>query len=599
MKWSLKWDLGNKIAMFAILPIMAMSIVAIKISVEKFSQIQKIDNFIDNIQSIKFSFSLIRELQKERSKTYSFLIGGNRYVPWVLNKQREITNLKLDDYLSKISTLKYSNSNLEKSIQKTQKINEQIETLRNRIDLTSFEAKTARVLFKELIEQITELIRSLSTEAPTSEIRNQLDAYLALLYAIDSAQLESDNLEIASDYNSNYLINIQNFNELSDREYNNLKDFNNLAQPKIKQKYFVFSTSTFNKILLELRERNSDSSLMYLDKNKEIWLDISNLRINSLQNLQEDQLLAIINLAISESNRAKIDFGINIFLSTITIGLSFYLFLFVNQKLIIPLKEINKAIAELSRGNFSPNIKKLSKNELGEVITEFNNLARIVQLFTQEITNSNKALRSDNYKIVNDRQYFQGVWQESLESIDATVQKFAILDRQFKKNIRKQHTAEQLTENILQNLALPEILDLTTASIFECLNCSLCEIFLLQLDAQHLIRKSAAGFLPASQEILLPDLIDLANGDKCNFISPLYDSYTQAIAATIGTEEAYFGFLIVHERLGDNLDKDDLPWLRTIANIVANGIFSKIPNLNNQKLHLKSRKNSFSFDKER
>src|SRR4030067_1335907 len=254
-----------------------------------------------------------------------------------------------------------------------------------------------------------------------------------------SARIEIKTYEIINSISGNIYDNKSNYKynelELEIELYNN--SFNNYKLLIVN--FFPEETIFVEKIensgeklireshnLIKLREQYVDES--EIKKKYEIYEDLekelSDVIDAALAHKENEYIVrnSLVENSIANAQTIIIALGINSFFASIILGV------LISSQILRPINRINDAISEVSRGKLDTKIKIESDDEIGELSSSFNKMARDLILKRESLIQSEVKFRtlyessSDAVMLLDEKGFF--------DCNEATLRIFGFLDKE-------------------------------------------------------------------------------------------------------------------------------------------------------------------------
>ncbi len=569
-----KLKIGTKLTLLIIPPIIFSLFMMGRDSLRELRIAREAEQFNLSVELIGDTEQLVNELQIERRLSASFLRSKQRQLSPELLRQRKITDREMATFFQRIKRTDYYTTNVRREIGNNYQIVRQLGSLRDRVNLTSVEADTVEFLFNRLLTNPSAIVQAIKYDAPTTELANQIEAYLFLTTAIDIAQLERENLAIFVDRkpdSDNFSeVRVKLLADLAIQEELALRGFSANMSSEISNEYKNFLVSSANQKIQEFRNYTTFTDRLLRDPSQgKDWLSAAEQRIEELRTLAKERDKSIRTLARNASTAALRHFWHNLLFSVGTIFLCSILIAILRRTITQPLTEVTKAAQSLSQGEIPENVTYQGTDELGEVADSFRSLQNTLQTFSQEIEEPNRALQRGDRQVRGNAHLFTGIWRYLVEEINHALDLFALLNEKLSQKVDKQATVSYLGALALEKVSAEELGDRIVEEVIRSLNCNRCEIYLFsdredELTCQNSNERDNKGIK------LSPQKIQFCHKEQKEIIKPLTSAYQSAIAIIIPSPMQVLGLIVVQDVRPLFFDPDDLSWLQSIAQILAN-----------------------------
>lgn len=236
--------LRNKIFFILVLPMLAifmLSSILISDKVEKVINMNKTSTYIDFTTEVS---ELLKNLQKERELSILYLNSYGKVKSDELAQQINISNQsqkKFDEFISDFELAKKDKNLLEK-IDVFKNSLAPVESIRGSVKDLKVDSKNIENFYNEITSNLISFFEDLLIYSNSKELTKSSQSYIAIINLIEKAYKEKDLVK-----------NIFNYNNLSNRDYNNFMSL------------IIFQDS----FLDELKHNTTSEQLDYIEKNLE------------------------------------------------------------------------------------------------------------------------------------------------------------------------------------------------------------------------------------------------------------------------------------------------------------------------------------------
>lgn len=236
--------LRNKIFFILVLPMLAifmLSSILISEKVEKVINMNKTSTYIDFTTEVS---DLLKNMQKERELSILYLNSYGKVKSDELIQQINISNQsqkKFDEFISDFELAKKDKNVLEK-IDVFKNSLASVESIRGSVKNLKVDAKNVENFYNEITSNLISFFEDLLIYSNSKELTKSSQSYIAIINLIEKAYKEKDLVK-----------NIFNYNNLSNRDYNNFMSL------------IIFQDSFLN----ELKHNTTSEQLDYIEKNLE------------------------------------------------------------------------------------------------------------------------------------------------------------------------------------------------------------------------------------------------------------------------------------------------------------------------------------------
>ena len=236
--------LRNKIFFILVLPMLAifmLSSILISEKVEKVINMNKTSTYIDFTTEVS---DLLKNMQKERELSILYLNSYGKVKSDELAQQINISNQsqkKFDEFISDFELAKKDKNVLEK-IDVFKNSLASVESIRGSVKNLKVDAKNVENFYNEITSNLISFFEDLLIYSNSKELTKSSQSYIAIINLIEKAYKEKDLVK-----------NIFNYNNLSNRDYNNFMSL------------IIFQDSFLN----ELKHNTTSEQLDYIEKNLE------------------------------------------------------------------------------------------------------------------------------------------------------------------------------------------------------------------------------------------------------------------------------------------------------------------------------------------
>jgi methyl-accepting chemotaxis protein len=387
-----RMSVENKMKLLAIFPlifIIGLSIFLIANSYTKYDKLEKVNHVVSLNSKISL---LLHETQKERGATAGYIGSKGERFKDKLSKQRELTNLKIDELKSFLVNFKTYPKGGEELIIKSLKNLEEIQNIRSKTDVLEIEAKNAIGFYTNLNADLLKFIALSSTIGEDEHIINDINAYYNFLMAKERAGIEravGSNTFAKKTFGSGmyikYLSLINEQNTYLNSFYTYGEQYSNYVREKLNVPV-IHEVQKMRDLLLSHGEDNS----IVLNIEATVWFDTITKKINILKEIDdylskniEDEIFSLENTVYSNM--------ITIIILVLTIII--LTFSFVN----FFIGSINRGIGKVYYG-IEQFMKYLNKeiNELDYVtLGTKGSLGNLAKMINENIDKINGALEKD------------------------------------------------------------------------------------------------------------------------------------------------------------------------------------------------------------
>ena len=188
-----RMSIKNKIRFLTVIPVIVLAFLAVFILAERLVVLNKLKEVQDLIQFDAKISELLHETQKERGASAGYLGSGGKNFKDVLQKQRENTNIKLEEFKKDYSFHSDTFKNYEEIDNKIKVVLnrfDKLQTIRNSIDDLSIVASDAIKYYTDTNANLLDIVALSSKESLDEHIISDVTGYHAFLMSKERAGIE-------------------------------------------------------------------------------------------------------------------------------------------------------------------------------------------------------------------------------------------------------------------------------------------------------------------------------------------------------------------------------------------------------------------------
>ncbi len=579
---------GRKLALLAIVPILALVILASRTTVGHWQALRSLETYERVLPMLAAGSAFVKELEEEKRVSVAFLHEQKRAATNVSEKTnaenlsgaRAATDSAARIFLTRTDAL---SGELPRVAQDGERLaNRDLVALRSRIDTTRFSPWAADSSFQTIIKNIDEVYHRARKRAPTTELSEQTRAFWALSTAMS---LGSDELQIYEDIlldtSSTALAEpgeesvLEKAHDRGVLEQVKLREFENYATPALKDQYHRFLQSSVNNVVAIDRRKLSyqsedprqEEALALLSRE---WIDSRSMRLSQLGELLDAQYSTMYALMTDEQQRVRRSLWRDMAIFLISLSIALLLTHAVRRSIISPLREVVQAANKLSQGEVDGTIRYRGSDEMAEVSSAFRTLHQTVTNLTGEIGRLNIALKQGYVSVRGDEGRFQGKWSEVVAGMNASLDEFESLHSKLRLEANRQASLRELGSSALEGLSLTRLMTNMAETSMPHLGADRCEIYCRDGDVWK--RQAIAGRLaPTDGSVRLEARADINTMQAGTGITPaLHADMDTALVTMVGDSSRQFGLIVLeYESLHTPKDKSVMLFAQALGQILT------------------------------
>jgi PAS domain S-box-containing protein len=267
------------------------------------------------------------------------------------------------------------------------------------------------------------VVRDLDSARPSRATGRSADAYVALVQAIEAAEMERVS-QAAALLRGPALVRVRGVIV----EANALDDFRENAAPRLVAELDALlsepASSTVDRVReVMVREPQSVQRRVSVQQ----WLTASGTRLGALRRLERDTAGELAATASADLDAARASavraVGASVVVLIFVAGLGFVL----TRSITRPLGEVSAGARMLSAGQVASDVSYRGRDEIGEVAAAFRDLHVTTERLAEEIRAMNVAVEDNRLDHRADIAAFEGRWAELMSGMNDTMGAFAEL----------------------------------------------------------------------------------------------------------------------------------------------------------------------------
>jgi PAS domain S-box-containing protein len=327
-----------------------------------------------------------------------------------------------------------------------------LEPLRRRLGALRGQVEGGSVGLQEMVEDygviargLFGVVRDLDSGRPTRGSGRVADAYVALVQAVEAAEMERATLAAAL---------VRGTESVRVRgvvlEAASLDTFRQYAPRRLVAELDTLlsepASSSVQRVRdLLIRDPATLQERMSLGR----WLAASGARLDGLRRLARDTAGAVVAAASADLAGARADarreVAVSLAVLIFVAGLSFLL----SRSITRPLGEVSEGARMLSAGQSPSSVSYAGRDEIGDVAAAFRDVQVTVEHLAEEIRSMNVAVEGDRLDHRADVSAFQGGWAELMGGVNDTMASFAALRDRRERAERHADRVFELSQDLL------------------------------------------------------------------------------------------------------------------------------------------------------
>jgi PAS domain S-box-containing protein len=327
-----------------------------------------------------------------------------------------------------------------------------LRTARRRLDALRRQAAAGSLGVQELVESygvvgrgVFGIVRDLNSGRPSRATGRAATAYVALVQAIEGAEMERVTLAAAL-VRGTELVRVRGVIV----EAGALDDFREYADRRLVDRLDAVLGEPASATVQDVRELLiRDPASLRRRVTLDSWLAASAARIRALRRLEQESAAQLEAAASTDlaARRASVRRALAASLAVllVVVGLG----LVLRRSITRPLAEVSRGARMLSAGQPAPGMSYAGRDEIGDVAAAFRDLQGTAEGLAEEIRAMNVAVEGNRLDHRADVRAFEGRWAELMGGLNDTMTAFA--DQQGRRERAERHADRifELSEDLL------------------------------------------------------------------------------------------------------------------------------------------------------
>jgi PAS domain S-box-containing protein len=305
-----------------------------------------------------------------------------------------------------------------------------LQRVRRRLDALRAQTATRSIGEQEIVENygvvarsLFDIVRDLDSARPTRDSGRAADAYVALVQAIEAAEMERVTLAAALVRGTEHVRVRGPVLEAAE-----LDTFRQYAAPRLVTELDTRLSDPAGATVSRARgQMIRDPARIREQVSLPEWLAASGSRIGALRRLERDSARELDAVAAADLDAARAQARREVAASAAVLILVAALGLALSRSITRPLKEVSEAARMLSAGHLASGVAYTGRDEIGDVAEAFRDLQVTADRLADEIRMMNLAVEENRLDERADVAAFEGRWAELMDGINDTMAAFAEL----------------------------------------------------------------------------------------------------------------------------------------------------------------------------
>lgn len=385
-------NISQKLLLILALPVLGLILAAGSIVLEQASNWQQIARLEQLTQLSGQSSQVLKELQRERGRTASYLGASGKRFGEELNAQKAATDQQLAILREQLKTvrLEQHGEQFARAWQDFMGTLERLDQQRNAAVRMELATADAIGYYNRLNGQLLDTVDSLGQVRIAHELSNPVQAYVSLLHATEAAGIERATLSAAFSSNQMPIQVLQRVVTLMANQDTHLARFSSVADEAGKAHFDrtldVAVVREVNQTRQQAVERFGWSSL---GADAGHWFSISTVKIDLLHEVAAAQAQHLQDEALVLVSRTRSSLWLTLGLSLGVLLLALLSSVYVARRLASQARDLHTTIAAIERDNDLVRRAQVSSgDELGQTAAVFN---RMLDRFRETVMHVHQA----------------------------------------------------------------------------------------------------------------------------------------------------------------------------------------------------------------
>jgi len=369
----------GRVILLAIVPTLAVIFLGAQLSIERFNEVKNANTMIEDFAIAPLVTRLVHALQEERSNAsgYASLQRSNFVTP--LRQAQLRTDNEQSTLIARLADMQSQGNSLagDSHVREALASLEIITSIREQIGQSSIPQKEIISNYTQTIHQLIQLQELVANEAKTVELTQKAFTFVALVQAIEAAELERAE-GVAGIGNATFTsYEFQDFVSQGATGKAYLSEFLSSATTEELAVYQQLASSdaflTFDGIRKEVFERQFAGEPLNTDATT--WMEASGARISALIDMEKTVSADLLHEAELEAGTANTQLWVVLGINGMILLVTGILGAVIIRSITIPIANLMQAMNALAKGDFDVQVPGVeSSDEIGD-------MARAVEIF--------------------------------------------------------------------------------------------------------------------------------------------------------------------------------------------------------------------------
>lgn len=368
-------NLFRKLLVLAAVPIAGMVALSIGATVDRYLEYQGMQELERLAETAAVAGKVVHETQKERGLSVTLLASGGDVFRERLRQQRTRTDRRVAELESLFQRVweRADSGHVRKGLLEAGDGLAELERMRERIDASEMDDETALEYYSQVNRHLLDAITGMIRLADEGRTANLLSVYSQLLLAQEDAGIERALIAGLLASGERSTDRLERIRELIGRQRLHLQAFRTLAPRDVREMFDKTLSAGPEIPIARLRQQAlaGDDAL-----NAEDWFRSATARIDRLNQVDKQVMQQVRTYAAALRSEARRDFWLVMLLVAGGIALTLWIAFAVTRGITAQMGHLTTAIGSFSRGALDSRAVVTSGDEIGEVASAFNEMAR-------------------------------------------------------------------------------------------------------------------------------------------------------------------------------------------------------------------------------
>ena len=430
----------GRIILLALIPTIAVVFLGTQLSLERLGEVRNANNIIKEFSIAPIVAKLVHALQAER--TYASGYAGLDRSSFIepLEQSQLRSKKELDALLADLASLQEQGNSLagDTHVQEALASLQNLDSIREQVRRSSISQKEIIANYTQTIHQLIELQELVASEAKTAELTRKAFAFVALVLAIEAAELERAE-GVAGIGNGSFTA--YEFEDFISQGATSKAYMNEFLSSAASEELTAYQRLADSEIFSRYENvRNNVSERQFagesLNTKAITWAEIAGARISALKDMETTVSANLIDEAELEAKTANFQLWVVLGINLIILLITGFLATMITKSITKPIARLMQAMNALAKGNTDIQVPGIeSPDEIGD-------MSRAVEIFkTSEI---------ERLRLEGESEKDQRLRAERQQRVESLIE-------QFRSNVEKSladvasnaeqmnHTADKLT----------------------------------------------------------------------------------------------------------------------------------------------------------